>query len=103
MRVEHVGQIFNRPIQLSLVPGLDLPSSYYQVHIQYTTELNTATINHNSAFVSTSKLNIIMGNDVRSITVLINDLNRAHTYYHYTIRVDHLILLNLAEKLIKTL
>lgn len=104
--LQKVGQDFSTSICLNLLPGIDLSGGIYQIYIQYTTDVGGITTMH-SIVQNTSheNLNVIFGKDVRNVSFQISEYYsssyNSKRYYEYNMRVDRLILLNLAYKLLK--
>lgn len=107
MAIQHIGQDFTSKVKLNMLPGISIKSGIYQTHIQYVTETNGVVTMHN---ISQNLVNrrenfdAVVGKDVKYITFQIysggyppasTSLN-----YQYSLRVDQLILLNLAVKLL---
>lgn len=107
MYINSIGQDFSSSIKLELFPGIDIPNEFYHVTIQYISDKFNLTEMHFSSFSSNNRsLHLHMGCDVYSISVTIESyntsfFNKNHSYFHYSLRVDQLMLLNMAEKLLK--
>ena len=106
--LQHIGQDFTTTVKLNMLPGIKLPRGVYQTNIQYTTDSGgNMTIHHISQNMhggTTTELEYIVGQDVRHLTFQIYCHNSFPTNplinYSYSIRVDRLILLNIALKLL---
>lgn len=102
MNPHRIGNDFTLCSYLNLLPFCDLPAGYYHCNIEYLChDKNYETYMSDFKFTSVSQLDILMGRDVRSISVNIF----SNTYPHmgqisYNLRADRLILLNLASQLI---
>lgn len=110
MTIQHVGQDFTTQVKMNLLPGIkQLPRGIFRTDIQYVTETSgTITMNHMSMNMQGNKsqdFDIIVGRDVRYLTVHIYCHNSFPSNplisYRYSMRVDQLLLLNLAVKLLK--
>jgi hypothetical protein len=94
-------------MSLDLLPGIKLPPGIFQTQIQYITDVGgMITMHHMSEnMLSSTKNKYIIGNDVREISFQIYYHNSFPTNplinHAYTLRIDRLIMLNLACKLIK--
>lgn len=108
MTQQHIGQDFTSQISLNLLPGISLPRGIFQSHIQYITDIGGLITLHNMSnnMMGSDKkdLTYIIGRDVRSIDFHIYCHNsfptRPLVQYRYNMRIDQLILLNLAVKLL---
>ena len=106
---QHIGEDFNTYSTLNVLPGIKLPRGIYQSNIQYVTDVGgNITMHHISQNMMSGNekdLIYIIGRDVRSIDFHIFCHNSYPTtplvHYRYQMRVDRLILLNLAIKLLK--
>ena len=106
--LQTIGQDFTTKITLNLLPGFVLPRGIYQMEIQYITDTGgNITMHHISQNMMTGTANdyeVIVGRDVRSIEFRMHCHNsfpsRPLIYYRYQMRIDRLILLNLAVKLL---
>lgn len=103
----------NSPV-LDLFPGRSLPSkNLYSVNVSYisVTEWHkdglplTETRSDHLMIETGDNLKIIVGEDVHSITYSVygnrGGLNKNMSTFHVSVRVDRLILLNLANKFFK--
>jgi hypothetical protein len=90
-----------------MLPGFKLPRGIYQMEIQYITDIGGNITMHHMAqnMMRESEFEAIVGRDVRSVEVRIHCHNSFPTNplvaYRYQMRIDRLILLNLAAKLLK--
>lgn len=107
-RIQHIGQDFTKNCIVNLLPGINLPHGVYQIQIQYITDTaGLVSMNHISMNLSggTKKdLDMMIGQDVRSITFAIYRISYPtvpSVHFQYDLRIDRLILLNLAVKLLK--
>ena len=108
MQFQHIGQDFTTSVKLNLLPGISLKRGVYQMELQYVTDTGGITtmhhMSHNMLSGTPEELTAIVGRDVRHISFKINTHNSFPAagvfYYRYDLRVDRLILLNLAYKLI---
>ena len=108
MASQHIGQDFTTQVKLNLLPGFTLPRGVFQMEIQYITDtggqITMHHISHNMMGGTKQDLEAIVGQDVRSINFRMHCHNSFPTnpliYYRYDLRIDRLILLNLAVKLI---
>lgn len=104
-----IGQDFTTQFKMNLLPGIVLKRGIYQTNIQYQTEYNGLITMHNISQNmhggTDAELTAIFGRDVRYIDFQIYCHNSFPTNplvnYRYQLRIDHLILLNLAVKLLK--
>jgi hypothetical protein len=109
MSMQHIGQDFSYTKNINLLPGFKLPRGVYQTNIQYLTDTGgIITVHHMSQNMhggTKDELVYSIGVDVREITFEIYCHNSFPTnpliHYRYYLRVDRLILLNLAVKLLK--
>jgi hypothetical protein len=98
-----IGQDFTTAIKLHLLPSILLPRGYYQSTIQYVTDTSGVITMHHQSFNTggdPDDFMAVVGRDVREITFSVYRHNSfpgtPHVHYQYTLRVDRLILLNLA-------
>ena len=106
--INKLGENFTTQIKLNLLPGISLPRGIYQMEIQYITDTGgNITMHHISQNMMTGTANdyeVVVGQDVRSIDFRMHCHNSfpSHPliYYRYQMRIDRLILLNLAVKLL---
>jgi hypothetical protein len=103
-----IGQDLSKSVELDLIPGVHIPRGIYQVNIQWVSAApNGMTAYNNSTFMTDSRnrFPVVVGKDVYSIEYTIHCHNSFPTnpmfYCRVSMRIDHLILLNLALKLIK--
>jgi hypothetical protein len=109
MTVQHIGQDFSTSVKLNILPGLKLKRGIYQTNIQYVTDTGgLITIHHMTQNMHSGigeEMFYVFGRDVREITFQIYCHNSYPTNplvnYRYTMRLDRLILLNLAARLLK--
>lgn len=104
---QHIGEDFTKQIELNLFPGVDIPrGSTYQVTIVYQTYVNGNITMHNQTMITDSRdLNVIVGRDVRHIDVMMSSMYVSRVIpkditFSYGLRIDRLILLNLAHQLL---
>lgn len=101
--MKYIGQDFTKSVTLNLMPGISLPPMIYQVNISYVT-IDKQIMNYTSnSFMSTQDMTFVIAHDVRDISVEIIKYGAfsSDIKANYSIRVDLLILLNLAVQLIK--
>lgn len=105
---QHIGNDFSKRVKLNLIPGVSLPMGFYQIQLQYVT-YDTVThmthYNNSSYMVDGRSIEIFVGADVRDITFTCQRLmtqGMPTGYHQYSLRVDRLILLNLAHQLLKS-
>lgn len=98
-----IGQDFTTAIKLHLLPSILLPRGYWQTTIQYVTDTAGIITMHHSSYNSggdPDDFMAVVGRDVREITLRVHRHNSfpgsPAIYYEYTLRVDRLIMLNLA-------
>lgn len=103
-----IGQDLSSQIELELLPGVHVPRGIYQVSIQWICEGDKNTLHYNNSTFMTDSRNrfpVVVGRDVHSIDYVVHCHNSFPTtpmfYCRAHMRVDHLILLNLALKFIK--
>lgn len=109
MTTQHIGQDFTTQVKLNLLPGIKLKRGVYQLQIQYMTDVGSVTtmhhISHNMLMGKPTEFDMIVGRDVRYLDVMICCHNSFPTNplvnYRYSMRVDQLLLLNMAVKLLK--
>ncbi len=110
MTIQHVGQDFTTQVKLNLLPGIkELPRGVFRTDIQYVTETaGTVTMHHMSQNMMGNKshdFDIIVGRDVKYLDVHIYCHNSFPSNplisYRYHLRVDQLLMLNMAVKLLK--
>lgn len=105
--INHLGQDFTTKVKLNMLPGFKLPRGIYQMEIQYITDIGGNITMHymTQNMMRESEFEAIVGRDVRSVEVRIHCHNSFPTSpliaYRYQMRIDRLILLNLAAKLLK--
>lgn len=105
--INHIGEDFTTKVKLNMLPGFVLPRGIYQMEIQYLTELGgNITMHHmHQNMMRETEFETIVGRDVRHVDVRIHCHNSFPTNpliaYHYQMRIDRLILLNLAVKLLR--
>lgn len=104
--IQKVGQDFSKSIKLNLLPHIKVPTGYLRIRIDWITNDPHQITQYNSTEFNggNDTLDIIVGRDVHSITFWVHRHNsypaNPPVNYHTTIRIDHLLLLNLACKLI---
>jgi hypothetical protein len=107
---QHVGQNFTHQVKLNVLPGISLQRGTWQVNLTYVTyDQVTHITNYNSmTYMSDGRdLEVVVGSDVRDITFQIHRVAGIFTsvptdsIYQYSMRIDRLILLNLAYKFLK--
>jgi len=107
---QSIGQDFTREIHLSLMPGFSLPRGVYQYEIQYITDTGGVISMHHISENMVgpnikNDLQFRIGCDVRNISFKLNCHNSFPTnplvYYNYDLRIDRLIMWNLAVRLLK--
>jgi hypothetical protein len=102
MYTNKIGQNFTKKYNLDLLPGIKLPIGTYKTHIEYITDIgNSISMFYISRNVYRDIHTCTIGCDVREISLEIEELSNPAINYHYYLRVDRLILLNLAFKLTK--
>ena len=105
MHIPKIGHYFPRETVLNLLPHLRVDRGYLRCRIDWISHDQLTEFNSTEFNTDRDNLDIMVGSDVHSITVLLHRHNsfpsNTPIYYHYTIRIDHLILLNLAVKLLK--
>lgn len=107
--IHHLGQDFTTKIKLNLLPKISVSKGLFTVTISYTTmypnDMGMQVSNHTSYLTSHDNLDVIFGRDVYHIEVNIHrDINYQSggpVYINYQMRLDNLILLNLASKFLK--
>ena len=110
IQILKLGDDFTKSIKLNLLPGVILAKGYWQSDVRFhsvnkqgITEFNHGTFNHGG---EPSDFDVIVASDVREITFMCYRHNsfpgHPNTYLKYTMRVDHLILLNFAYRLAGT-
>ena len=109
--MQHIGNKFDKTLILNLAPGLELSKySFYQVNIRYFSRddsskyprFDSYSVSYYVNGHSLDDLNILVGSDVYEIDYSIQESNKAKLTVHQThLRIDRLILLNLAVKLIR--
>jgi hypothetical protein len=99
--LQSVGNEFTgNDLILNLLPGFNLPMGNYQISIQYYADFGgIVSMNHITSTAYGTELLIRCGKDVRQLMVEIAN-RKTFKIYQYSIRVDRLILLNIAVKLI---
>lgn len=108
-KIQHIGQDFTTAYSVYMLPGISLKRGIYQTEIRYVTDTaGVITMHHMSQNMldgSEKELTYKIGRDVREISFQVHCHNSYPTNplvcYRYTMRVDRLILLNLAVKLLK--
>ncbi len=98
-----IGEDFSKAIVLNLLPNNALPRNIYQVDMSYVTQYGGNITMHHMSTVSDGKdLDMLFGRDVLEVTFCIqNQGSNPMVHFHYSLRVDRLILLNLALKLLR--
>lgn len=97
------GEDFTSSIILNLLPGITLPYDMYQIDARYITECGGQMDMHHMSMMSSGiDLKAKFGRDVREISFLVrNQGGNVEIHYRYDLRLDRLILLNLAHQLLK--
>lgn len=105
-RIHHVGHSFAKSIELDLFPHMKFRQGYYSCRIDWECQSDIFTEFNSTEFNGGEKVIIRVGSDVRAINVRFNCHNsfpqNPMVNAGYTMRVDRLILLNLACKLIES-
>lgn len=103
-----IGQDFSSKMIINLLPGFNLAPGYWQVQLQYMSESSNNTMYHNETFMCGGKseeLKVVLGRDVRGINITIYRHNSfpgsSSGVINKSISVHELILLNLAQQLLK--
>lgn len=98
-----VGDDFTSSIILDVLPGADIPSGIYYVEIIYNNQYQFNHSTMHTPIKNKKGLKIEFGKDVYSINLRIHkpSLSNEIFKYEYIVRLDNLILLNLAYRLIK--
>ena len=107
MSIQKLGQDFTNKFEMSLLPGIKLPRGYWQSQLQLVTDtagvitMHHGTTNHSG---EVSDFYAIVGQDVREITLMVHRHNsfpgNPDIVIRYTLRVDRLLLLNFAYRLL---
>ena len=107
--VQFIGQNYaTAAVNVNLLPGINLPSGIWQVDIEFISQTfnpEACYFSHTSYLADTKELQVNLSQDVRDLTVRIQPFSTSHSSlsivaYSYKMRVDRLILLNLATRLI---
>lgn len=105
--MNRLGNDFLKEKYLNLLPFIQLPPGYLRTEISYVNHNTKNTIINHSSFnhgPSREDLDCIVGQDVFMVEVMTHRHNsfpgNPQVFYKYTMRVDRLILLNLASKLL---
>ena len=110
IRTQHIGNDFSKSTILDLTNGNKLPPGYFSVIVNYLSEDKHGNSQYNQTswnfFAGTDEyVTINAGSDIYSIEVLITRHNSfpsgTPVVIRYSLRLDRLILLNLASKLLK--
>lgn len=102
---KHIGQDFTKQIRLNLFPGNTLRRGYYTLNVTYITDVNgITTMHHEITNLGPEDLDVIVGQDVFYIEARLQYHNSfpqsPMVDYHYNMRVDRLLLYNIAYKLL---
>ena len=97
--IQHIGNDFTSGVRLNLLPGIKLRKSFYRIDMQYVTDTAGNLSMHSMSSMDDGSLVMKFGRDVLEFKIVIHNLNSAEQYA-YSMRVDHLILLNLAHQLL---
>ena len=107
--MQTIGSDFKKFIIVNLIPGVDLPLSYWQVDFHYMTDSNGLTTYNAGSFNAYSQEEswyVKIGQDVRDISITIHRhkvmLSKPTPNFiiHYKLRVDQLLMLNIAHRLL---
>lgn len=102
--INHLGQDFSTKVKLNMLPGFKLLRGIYQMEIQYVTDIGgNITMHHMTQnMMRETEFEAYIGKDVRHVSVQIHCHNSFPTNpliaYRYEMRIDRLILLNIAIK-----
>ena len=105
MQLHRIGHMFDREIKLNLLPHITLPRGMYTIRVDWMSHDKDNSQYNSAEFNSGESTDVIFGSDVYSVEIWY----RCHNSFpknpminiHQRIRIDRLILLNLAVKLIK--
>jgi len=95
-----IGQDFTKLVVVNLFPHIDIPRKTYLTTIEYTTNTGGIITMHHMSYLSDYRGFIAtIGIDVFSIKVSTHErsTSQVNNYLEYSLRVDQLILLNLAS------
>jgi hypothetical protein len=109
MQIQKLGQDFTKSFKINLLPGFILPKGYYRSDVTFVTDAAGITMFHNGSYNHGGEprdFDAIVGQDVREITFTCHRHNsfpgNPNVYFRYTMRVDRILLLNLAYILTRT-
>ena len=102
--MQKIGNLFIRPVELDLMPGVALNNGIYQISVSatlirpddpYMYETQTST------WFSRNNLVVCLGDDVHSLIYTIESVNKNGIYKHFSMLKTDLMLLNMANSLVK--
>lgn len=108
-----IGNRFDKSYKLNLLPGVHVPPGMYNVNIRYTTHVGSnivlSTMTETVSPIDWHVFTYIVGEDVIDVELNMSSLcsysrsgsAQTNMYFYYLLRVDHLIMLNLAYKLLR--
>ena len=108
--IQHIGNNFGSKVKLNIFPGLTLPAGVWQVNISFVSydHITHMTTHSSSSYMTNGRhddFQILVGSDVYEIDFnchrLAGAITASSNYYRFSMRVDRLILLNLAHRLLK--
>lgn len=103
MNQQHIGNDFSTKITLNLFPFITFSRGSYHIQLSYVCidGYQVTSMNAMSMFSDGRDLNFVFGRDVVEVSVLIQNPNMDAPYYSYSLRLDRLMLLNTAHKLLR--
>jgi hypothetical protein len=99
--MHYIGNIFNRPISLDLLPGCSLPNGIYQITLTavLVNPQDTSIVENCCSTWHTRNFTVFFGDDVYSIMFTISAMNGG-IFKQFSMLKSDLLLLNIAYKLV---
>jgi hypothetical protein len=102
----HIGHLFDTQINLDLIPHIFTSVNFLSIQIDWESTQSSSYDSTSYNSFGAGGLNITVGPDVRSLHVkIVRTIGSSlvPTVYEYTLRVDQLLLLNMAIQLLPKL
>ena|SRR5665213_3191012 len=105
MLEQYIGHIFDKSIKLNLLPHMNLKPGYYTIRVDWVSHGTSRTEFNHTEFNTGPSTDVIVGSDVYSMQFSYRCHDKFPTNplinINQNLRIDRLILLNFAVKLIR--